>query len=254
MLGSMIAARRRAYLPQSERIFTAFGSRPDVARCNIIDDLVKRLISSGVWGTLDLLYVGAASSLSAASINWVNPGQFSLSVVGTPTFAADSGWTTPNSALSYYDTAWDAATNAVKLSQNDAHIGGWTIANGTGSGGFFGTISAAYLQVNNEDNAGGRITSSSSITKAAGARTGYIVGARRSDAANVVFSLDGAATSSHAAASSALSSVDVCIGIGNSSPSSGTTSLVHLGSQLSDAQIASAYSAFQTYLRSVGAI
>ena len=76
----------------AQRIFDAFTTPPNDIRKNLIETLVKALKTGGVWSKLDTLYLMAAADSQASTINWINPGTNTLTVINFPAFAADRGY------------------------------------------------------------------------------------------------------------------------------------------------------------------
>lgn len=88
--------------PDASTIIAAMVPTPTTTRQASIRTLVASIKSAGVWTKLDALYVMNAHSAQAARINWVKPGTFNLSEVGTPAFSVNDGYaglTSPQSAL-----------------------------------------------------------------------------------------------------------------------------------------------------------
>lgn len=112
-----------SYDPAASAIFSAFSTPPSTDRKKIINDLVVALKTSGIWNNLDLMYLIAAADSQAASINWINPGTFTFSLVNTPTFVADQGYA-GNETNQALDTGWTPSTQAVNYTLNNASV--WT--------------------------------------------------------------------------------------------------------------------------------
>lgn len=90
---SVAALGSGGFSPFSVAIFEAFTTPPTNARKTAIDDCVKALVAGGVWDKLDVLYMLAAADSQAALVNWVNPGTYDGTLVNSPTFTADEGFT-----------------------------------------------------------------------------------------------------------------------------------------------------------------
>ncbi|UHD44860.1 hypothetical protein LUX29_17800 [Aureimonas altamirensis] len=95
---------------------------PDAARAKLIAALVQDLKSSGVWQTLDGLYVMAAHDAQAARLNW-RGDLLNLTPAASPIFTADRGYQGDGAAA--YLAIDNADANAVRFTENGASIGVW---------------------------------------------------------------------------------------------------------------------------------
>lgn len=114
------------FTAQYMAIYNAMTTKPPVAVATAQNQLLTDLIAAGVWVKLDLFYLFAQYSNGAgeALLNWVDPGTFDATLHGTsdPTFASLEGFT-GDAVDAYINTNWQAKTDAVKMSQNDAAFG-----------------------------------------------------------------------------------------------------------------------------------
>jgi hypothetical protein len=100
--------------------------------------LLNTLISSGVWAKLDTLFVLANDGgASFACINWKNPSGTKATLVSSPTFTTNQGFNS-NGSSSYIDTNFNASTQGVNFTNNNAGEFGYQV--GATSGPVFGTI------------------------------------------------------------------------------------------------------------------
>ncbi len=123
---SMGVKSQQALLPQAQAYIAAMTTPPTAARAQLINNFFNSLITNGVYNYLDGLWLLKASSAQAAWINAVNPSQIA-SVVGTPTFTTDGGYS--NWSAGNYIDSGIAMSSASKYLQNDAHIGVWCATN-----------------------------------------------------------------------------------------------------------------------------
>lgn len=101
--------------------------------------LMDTLISSGVFAKLDLILVFANDgSKEFACINWKNPSGTKASLVNSPTFTTNLGFNS-NGSSSYIDTNFNAATQGVNFTNNNA--GEFAYQVGALFGPVFGTMS-----------------------------------------------------------------------------------------------------------------
>lgn len=86
------------------------------------NQLVLDLKAAGIWTELDILYVFATDGDSDyAKINWINPGTFTQTQVGTVTFTMSIGFS-GNAVNGYFNNGWVPSTHAIKYTQNDACV------------------------------------------------------------------------------------------------------------------------------------
>lgn len=78
--------------PETRLILNSLLTEPSKAHTALIDDTVYQLKIAGLWSKLDCLYFLAAPSADIAAVNWINPGQYNLVAVNSPTFTANVGY------------------------------------------------------------------------------------------------------------------------------------------------------------------
>lgn len=79
--------------PETRLLLNNLRVEPRKDRTNLIDDVIYQLKDAGIWEKLDALYVMAEPYTALATVNWINPGQYDLKEVNSPTFTADVGYT-----------------------------------------------------------------------------------------------------------------------------------------------------------------
>lgn len=233
-------------------VVAAFTAPPTNARKALIDNLVGSLKASGAWAIADLLNVLAAADSQAARTNWKNPGTFTLTAVGSPTFTADRGYTGDGSGA-YLDTNC-LASQLVNSVQNSCTAMCWTGNDVNSSIGEFCNGNNDYsIQSNNggqliaraQASTGSPFGIATGVGLNAFTRAGTSVGAVYKNGVN----LGAIATTS--TTPSGAGSIKLLRG----AATFGTRrmSVFMNGAALSDAQHAAAYTAFQTYLTAIGA-
>ena len=86
----------------------------------IQNSLVLSLKSKGIWNKLDILYIFANDAGSNFStLNWKNPNLYQASLVDSPSFSSNEGFT-GNGTSSYIDTNFNGALHGVNYTQNNA--------------------------------------------------------------------------------------------------------------------------------------
>lgn len=83
--------------------------------------LLKSMKADGVWAKLDVFYVFAVdnNASSFATLNWKNPNANQSTLVSSPTFVSNGGFT-GNGASSYIDTNFNPSTQGVNYTLNNA--------------------------------------------------------------------------------------------------------------------------------------
>lgn len=128
---------------------TVLGYNLPSAYCQAVqNDIVVKLKAAGLWSKLDVLYVmdNDASTVDFATLNWVNPLSFQLTLYNSPTWTPKQGITT--NSTQYFDTGWIPSSNAVKYKQDNATV--YTRIENFSSGSYLGTTSgtAGLLHLN----------------------------------------------------------------------------------------------------------
>lgn len=169
--------------------------QPDTERRTIIEGLVSDLVDFGLWDKLDALYVFAAHHIQAATLNWKSSVVADITVVNSPPFAVDRGFTgtgtggsATHTTMGYLQTttlpsayvnfkAQDATIGVYArtyLSQNyavDASIIGGTLLNPSASG-----ITSSNTTLRLNSNLGSILAADTSSD-----RTGLFAGTRIGD-------------------------------------------------------------------------
>jgi hypothetical protein len=132
--GKKFSAQYQAILAEGTAQGYTLPSAGQQAKQNI---LLNTLISSGVWAKLDTLFVLANDGgASFACINWKNPSGTKATLVSSPTFTTNLGFNS-NGSSSYIDTNFNASTQGVNFTNNNASEFGYQV--GALFGLMFGT-------------------------------------------------------------------------------------------------------------------
>lgn len=159
------------------------SSLPSSAQQQNICKLVVTLQNTGVWPLLDSLYILAAPTAQNASIDWALPSR-TLTVSGSPTFAANKGYT-GDGVSAFLDTNYNPATNAVNLSQNSNTFGVWSLTSNIEASGVweFGQTNYAIGPfATSGDNYFSRNAEPTSVFTVFGAGPGLFISSRNSSA------------------------------------------------------------------------
>lgn len=108
------------------RVYRA-GTTLDLTHRNAYDILITGLITNGIWGMLDALWILGTQNQIAAMINLVSD-DYALTMHGTIPFTVDDGFTSTGVAGSYFDTGVNLSTTT-KFARTSGHISGWCFSN-----------------------------------------------------------------------------------------------------------------------------
>lgn len=112
---------------------------PSPAQQTKQNTLMAALVSSGVFAKVDVLFVFANDgSKEFGCINWKNPTGAKANPISSPTFTTNLGFNS-NGSSSYIDTNFNAATQGVNFTNNNA--GEFAYQLGALFGPVFGTMS-----------------------------------------------------------------------------------------------------------------
>jgi hypothetical protein len=245
---------------EAAAVAAAFTTPPDNTRAAIIDTLVGALKTAGTWSKMDVLYVIAAADSQAALINWKNPGTNTLSVQGTCTFTADSGYKSDGST-GYLDlgSAYGAFT---KLVQDSVHLGGW-LAGTTSANWFvwgrFDTNGRYSLGSNTSGSFNGRVSESASnswgtISGGVGGEQCFFITRRTSNTTQAYINATSNGTSSTTSEGVGSGNANILRSTTFFAPSTQTCRCAHFGEQLSGTEVTNTYNAIHAYLQSVAGI
>jgi len=253
----LLLFRRRSGYPfvnaEATALVAAMSSPPDDARKAIIDTLVGALKTAGVWTKTELFYDLAAHDSQAARLNWISPGNNTLTEVNSPTFAADQGYT-GNGTTSYLSAGVNLSALTLYL-QNDAHAGVWFRTAGSVAKYGLGTDTGTILLVSGNLGATERLTrinTQTNLTSNDNITTGHVVAVRR-DSANQFSYRNGAGEATGAQASEARTAAPVTILKAGVTLSDQQILAAHLGGQLTSGEVTAYYNALAAYKTSVGA-
>jgi len=242
--------------PAAIAIFNAFSTPPTAARRALINNFVTALKLAGVWPLLDVLYVFAAAAQQAALINWINPGTFNGTLSGSPTFAADRGFT--GSGSPFVNSNFNPTTApSPQFTQNSASmggraltsvaneiIGGYVMAANTNTQLFVTATPTLRIGIN----AAGVLTHDFTVSPATGLFSGS-----RTDANNTQAYQNGASLGTYSTASGAPNNDNLGFICGAGSFGASQIASGFIGGALTPAQHAALAAAELAYMHGVGA-
>jgi hypothetical protein len=244
------------YDAASLALFAAMETEPDDTRKGLIDEAIVALKSAGLWDKIDVLYVTAAHDAQAACLNWKDPANYTATPVNAPVFTTDRGFT-GDGAGAYLSTSWNPTSSpGVVISQNSAHLMGWSRTAGQDNGAITGAGSNLYLVPRNvSDNCTPRINSGSIGNVSTTDGSGMIVGSRTSNTAVAAYR-NGSSLGSLSLTSSALANRALYLLRRNDTSAfywAGEAAAHAVGAGLSASEVADYYDALSTYMTAVGA-
>ena len=239
----------------AQAFFDACNVAPLAERKALYHDLVTGLKTDGVWTKLKWLSIEAAHDEQAGRLNIVAPSQ-TLTAVNAPGFTVDRGFA-GNGTTSYLRL--NIALNALSGITQDSIAGMfWSGTNSGDAGIDFGSPSVWMLPRNGVGNFSSACASSGTDNVAQGTSLGSF-GISRTGSGSYKKFVDGAAVSTPAKASIALTAADVYVGAWHdgagaiSNYSTRRNQAVALASGLTDAEMLSLHTRVRTFLTAVGA-
>lgn len=248
------------FLPETQALFARMTTPPTYARAVLMNALIGSLVTAGVWAKLDSLYVLANYDEQAATRNWVADA-YNLTVVNTPVFAADRGYT--GALTRYLDTTFNPSTAAGLFTANAAHLGVWNRTAGMlagipiGGRQSFSSRSSMVIPRLTGDQTHFAVNRNGSQTVASLDGTGHFV-ANRSGAAASQGYRNGVGVTSDTSATDAITDLPLFIlGINQAGALAavflGEVAAGHFGGSLSAPETAALYAALLVYMQAVGA-
>jgi len=244
------------YVSQFQAVYNSWSVKPSTAVADAMNTMVQSLVSAGVWTKLDCLYILAAHAETESLTNWVNPGTYDISKVGSPTFTAYEGFL--GSTSNYLNTGFNPISHGVQWSQNSAVMGLYSRTDVSSSAydmGYDGS-SDVTIQSNSGGNALGKINSATNLSGAVSDSLGMTAIARP-DASNQEIHRNGTQLNTGAVASAgeANGAIFICCRSAGGTPSSYSTrqiSLGFIGGYLTSTERTALFNAFETYMDSNG--
>ena len=105
--------------PETDALLAALTGTYNSARQEAINTMILDLKDAGVWAKYDQICV-TGLNITDSLVNWKSPGTFNPSLVGSPAFAADRGFT--GSTGNYINSNFNPVTAAGNYSQDSAHL------------------------------------------------------------------------------------------------------------------------------------
>lgn len=244
-----------------DNLIAAFTGAPADLRKGYIARCIGALYAAGVWSKTNLLYIQAAHDQQAGTLNWIAPGSFALTLVNSPVFVADRGFT-PDGTTGYLDTGWDPSNNGGGIYQRDsAHVGLYQRTNvtvGSDASGI-GTSNGLWVCISapsSASNARARVNTNTIgvLPAESGTLPLHRMGVRRASSTTIIPVLDGVDGGSLSMNSAALDTGDLNFGRNNTTTFSNQQFAAgHVGNSLDATECAAYYAALHDYMVAVGA-
>lgn len=243
-------------------VVAAFTTPPTTPRRALICNTVNSLKSAGLWDTYDAIYVAAAADSQAATVNWKQPGTYTLSLVSAPAFTADRGFA-GNGSSSYMDSTFTASTAITpQFVQNSAHVSAWSLTVGgaiAGSARIIGSAANTTNRVvfsprNDATNAVGLINATASSVYTNTLSDGFFNITRTSSTAVSIYR-NAVSAISASVASTGVPTSSIAFDRDSNGATNGTYQLaiMTIGSGHTQQNQTDAYTTFLNYLQAVGA-
>lgn len=244
--------------PAALALFARMSPTPSDARKVLISQTIAALTIAGVWQKLDMLQVYAADAQANALLNWIS-SSYNASVVNSPTFTADRGFTSVSGTSSYVASGYTPSSGP-KWGQNDHAFGRW-MRTGPGGGGMdFGAYETATgKSATISSNVSGQyIVGDSGTAQSILADPIGSVIANRSSSGSFDIYKNGAFVTNVSAASRPGTTLEMFVGAYNFDGVAATYSpnqigAVWTGQALNSTEIAALHTALQNYMTGVGA-
>jgi hypothetical protein len=238
--------------------FLARTTGLDATHTTAYTTLICGLVTDGVWAKIDLLAVYATQDSTTAVLN-LKSTSFSTTVVGSPTFTADRGYTS-SGTTNYLNTTFTPSTAGGNFTQNSAHISAWNITTGAGStdrligNALSTTIRTVIRPRNASDQTGLDLNNNTEDLVANTSKDGWFVGNRSASNANQIYR-NGSSLGSSATASTGISDQAIVLGTdatGGNSCTGCQIAAASAGSSLSAGDVTNFYNRLRTYMTAVG--
>lgn len=235
----------------------AAGGPVSDAQKRRVSTLIRSLKASGIWPTLDRLWLFAAENPTQAGIDLV--ARASVTLVASPVFTAGRGHK-GNGTSSYINLGFNASTAAGKYAQNDAMMATWveTAQSDASRVDYIGNDFNNYglIGQNNGTTAEFGINSVTSLTSALGTKTGLWHLQRTASNAVAVYQ-NATVVASNSAVSAAIANANFAAlatmqTVTPTNFTNGRVSMSAIGRSMPAGQVGAFYSSMRTYMTAVG--
>jgi hypothetical protein len=168
-----LACETRAFLAR-------LATTPTTAQTTAYNNLISGLVYSGVWAKLDGFFLFAAPNSADALTNLIQAGTATVS--GSPTFAANAGYT-PTTSSDYIDSGFNPTTaRSPNYTQNNASLFAWRSVSPSDDGGALAALPSGnnytYVEVPYNGLQSDRLNSTGAAQATTDVNTGLYGGSR----------------------------------------------------------------------------
>lgn len=237
---------------------SATGYTPNATWAGHIDTLIKALKAGGAWQTYDVIMVLAVPD-SRACLDLKTPSR-SLTPTNGPVFTADRGFAGngTNAEIAFNPTYNPGDGGTYNLVQDSAHLGVYALTEGSNTSYHFGQSAQGSLKVRARANANSNASVNNSGTSVASTGTQamprHVVGMRRDNANQLIFS-EGVQNNSISSASAAvLNAAWRIFKVAGANYTDAQIAIVHSGGSQTAQQALAEHNAMKAYLQARGAV
>jgi len=245
---------------ETNTLLAALTGSYDSARQTAINTLIKALKDDGVWSSLSVLCIAGLNSTDSL-INWRNPGTFNGSLVNSPGFTSDRGFT--GSSNNYINTNFNPNTAGSPFTQDSNSFGLYTRINQVATDSGMGMINGSNqfnLRMRLSSGFFGRANEESTSDGVGNTDSSGMFLVTRPSSSSVVSYRNGSQIQSKTKTSVALSSFNfnffvLAVNDEGTAAAFSTNQMAayYFGGSLSSTESANFYTALNTYLTYIGA-
>lgn len=134
-----------------DALLAAMTVQPSLRRSMLILNTISQLVQYGLWDQIDAWYEMRAHDSQAATLNWKNPGTWTLAPTNSPVFTADRGFKGDGVSSFLLATGYNPGVGSINFQLNTASYGVWVAQSPTigstrmlsmASNAFIGTVVA----------------------------------------------------------------------------------------------------------------
>lgn len=252
--------RQSEFEADASTYFGAMTAPPTWARRRLDNWLIANLKGGSIWQVQDAVWILCQATSQAAVLNAVQRA-FDCTIVGSPVFAANQGYTGTAGAGNYLDTTYIPATHGVNLTQDNGSLGTYNRLNVTGSNVEMGAQQAASQRTSISALFGStsfyRINQVSGLSVANSDTRGMFVSNRLNSSTTMAGYKNGAlAVSGSIASATRPTSKIIILGSWNGTVQTSITinqvSLAFVGGGLTAQQVTDFYTVVQSYMTALG--
>lgn len=222
--------------------------------------LIRSLKASGVWATLDRLWLFAAENPTQALIDL--KVRATATVVGAPTFAANKGYTGTGVNTDYLNSNFAPSSGSPNFVQNNAAIGCWVVTAPTTTAGIEcgSETGAPFTEIGVRWTSVDYTYAVNSVSRSLPAHSNNWTGqfhAQRTGASALALYRNGASVNADTVASTTINTGTfswLAHGTGGGDPSTAQLGMGWIGASLSTSQITALYAAQHAYMQAAAGV